>query len=558
MTPESPRVQPRSSRTEDATFASSSRMDEDNEDFEFDYTDAILQLAPTHDDGEGIEEQRHHRSTSSHARLTLFDAISLTIGLQVGSGIFSSPGVITAYTGSIGASLLIWVISGILALTGASSYAELASAIPLNGGPQAYLQYAFGPLMSYLYSFTAIIAMKASSAAIISTIFGEYTTRVILHLIGGQGREFHKLLPKDLPMFLVKALASSAIFVVFLVHAFHPMVGPRVQLSVTITKILLLGSIPTIAIVLAHQGKIPEASSQAFSSIPSLFSGSTSDISRYALALYSGLWAYDGWDQSTFVAGEMVNPSRDISRAISFSTLTVMALFLTTVISYFVVLPPDVVVRTNSVALDFGSSAFGSIGGILFAALVAFSCLGALNGHLYTYSRLTAAAGRDGFLPHAIGTMNTRFHTPLNALILTCCLATAFVVFGSGFASLVNFSGVCAWFWYGTTVTGLLVLRVNEPHLERPFRVWIVIPIVFVMIALFLLIMPVFSAPWEALAAFGFIAVGVLLYFLTQSEGRQAFLARFSQSQYSFEPIPTENDQPLHLQSDTPAAQDRN
>lgn len=396
--------------------------------------------------------------------------------------------------------------------------------------------------MSYLFSFTAITALKSSMAAIIANILGEYMTRVFIHALSEKENKYHKLAPADLPHIHVKLIACISILLVFLVQAFHPIVGPRVQLSVTVTKIVLLCTIPVVSIFVIISGNMPDASKRVFSSISGFFEGSSTDISKYALALYSGLWAFDGWDQCTFVTGEMRDGARTISSAVLLSTQAVLILFSTIVLSYFAVLPPMLVSRTNSVALDFGASAFGPMGGTFFAILVAFSCFGALNGHLYTYSHLAAAAGQQGFLPACIGSKHKRFGTPLNAHIFTSILTILFIVFGSGFASLINFSGVCAWFWYACTVTCVLVLRVKEPHLERPFRVWLISPMLFLLVALFLLTMPIFSAPWEALCAFLFILTGIPLYFITHLHSRHdiSTILFSSENGVPFERLPTD------------------
>lgn len=163
----------------------------------------------------------------------------------------------------------------------------------------------------------------------------------------------------------------------------------------------------------------------------------------------------------------------------------------------------------------------GTTGGIVFACLVAFSCFGALNGQFYTSARLVYAAGREGYLPSLFGQLNLRTKTPVAATLLQSVLVMLFVLFGSGFASLINFYGVCAWFFYFVTVLGLLYLRIKEPNLQRPYQTWISTPILFSAVALFLLFMPIFSAPFEALAAFAFIFAGVPMYYATQASGRE-------------------------------------
>lgn len=229
-------------------------------------------------------------------------------------------------------------------------------------------------------------------------------------------------------------------------------------------------AVPVLAIVTAARGKMPTESKQAFSSFGSLFEGSSTSPSSYALALYSGLWAYDGWDQSCYVAGEMKNVTRDLPRVIHSSMSLVITFFCLMVASYFLVLPPALVSGTNTVALDFGSAIFGTTGGIVFAGLVSFSCFGALNSQVYTSARLVYAAGKEGYLPAVFGRINSRTATPVTATVFQAVLILIFILFGSGFASLVSFYGVCSYTWYFLTVLGLVVLRFKEPNLHSTLR----------------------------------------------------------------------------------------
>ncbi|WFD33260.1 hypothetical protein MCUN1_000073 [Malassezia cuniculi] len=484
---------------------------------DFAFNDAILHLDPS--------QESDTAQGPPTGRLNVFDVLALTIGLQIGSGIFSSPGIVTTHTGSVGCSVLVWIASGLLAFTGASSFAELATAIPLNGGAQTYLQYALGPLWGFLYSWTAIVALKPSSGAIIATIFGEYVVRVCLYVIDGVDSEnsngFSTYGRDDLPVFAVKGTAFALVLLLFAIQVFSRKGSTSVQLAITVAKCIMLYSIPVIGIVHAATQGLPDDSKKALGSFAGLFKGSSTDPSRYALALYSGLWAYDGWDQCSFIAGEMRNAQRDVPRVIRTSAVFVTTSFVTTVVCYFLVLSPSQVAHTNTVALDFGAMSLGSVGAVVCAGFVAFSCLGALNGHAFTYSRLVCASGQEGFLPSVFGEHSVRFGTLVYASILSTVFILGFVLFGSGFAALVNFCGICTWFWYGMTALGLLVLRVKEPELERPYRTWIATPILFVAVSLFLLVMPIFAAPWEALAALVFIGAGIPIYVVTQPDARR-------------------------------------
>ncbi|KAK0560694.1 hypothetical protein OC861_006181 [Tilletia horrida] len=486
-------------------------------------------------------------------RVGLIDGIALTVGLQIGSGIFSSPGVVTLNAGSVGASFLVWILSGILAWTGASSFAELGAAIPLNGGAQAYLNYSFGPLSAYLFAWTAITALKPGSGAIIAIIFGEYVARIIFHVyvplrasdsksentsdpLGGVTTSFsanntsaaalakrapaHEQGLESVPDWAIKLIACGLVALLTLFNVISAKLGTRLQVATVVVKLLALVTIPIFAIVQVSRGRAPEASLHAYSSLGALFEGSATSASAYALACYTALWSFDGFDTVSYVAASFKNPSRDLPRAIHTSLSIVLVVFVAAVASYFAVLPPAQVKRTNTVALDFGSALFGNTGAILFASLVAFSCFGALNGSIYTSGRLVSAASAEGYLPSVFAVYSRRTDTPVAAILLQSGLTILFVLFGSGFASLVNFYAVCSWSFYCLTGLALLSLRVKEPNLERPYKTWLATPILFSTLALFLLFMPIFSAPLEALAAAGFIGAGVPMYFITQPKAR--------------------------------------
>ncbi|CAL1704464.1 unnamed protein product [Somion occarium] len=439
----------------------------------------------------------------------LVNGIALVVGLQIGSGIFSSPGVVIANTKSVGASLAVWVASGVLAWTGASSFAELGSSIPVNGGAQAYLQYSYGPLVSYLFAWTAISALKPGGNAVISLIFAEYLNRLFWHTTSSD------VSPNAIPQWAIKVTAVVAVLIVSIICVATPTLGTRAAVVFTTVKIVALLSITILGLVQLARGQASTSLTEP------LFMESSTSPSSYALALYSGLWAFDGWDQANYVGGEMKRPEKNIPRAIHTSMAIVMLLFLLANVSYFVVLDKNTVGLSNTVALDFGRALFGPIGGAVFAFMVAFSCFGALNGSFFTSARLIYVAGKEGYLPALFGSHNKTLKTPLNAMCLQAALTTAFIVLGGGFRSLINFAVVASWAFYFLTVLGLVILRFKEPLLERPYKTWIITPFIFCAVCLFLLCMPIIAAPLEALAVLGFVLVGIPVYYITQTaEGK--------------------------------------
>ncbi|TRM56224.1 amino acid permease-domain-containing protein [Schizophyllum amplum] len=464
----------------------------------FEFAENLLPLTASVSAPETLPGGDHHEKN-----IGLVNGIALIVGLQIGSGIFSSPGVVIANTNSVGASLAVWLASGVLAWTGASSFAELGSAIPQNGGAQAYLSYAYGPLMAYLFAWSAIIALKPGGNAVIALIFAEYLNRLFFHATRAQAD------PDAIPQWAIKLTALLAVVAVTLLSVATRQLGTRAAVVFTTVKVAALIAVTVIGIVQLARG----AASSAFSR--PLFEGASTSPAAYSLALYSGLWAFDGWDQANYVGGEIRDPARNIPRAIHSSMTVVILLFLLANVSYFVVLDAETVGRSNTVAMDFGRAVMGPAGGAIFAAMVAISCFGALNGSFFTSSRLVYAAGREGFLPALFGRMHSTRHTPVNAALLQAALTGLFIIVGGGFRSMVNFSVVASWAFYFLTVLGLVILRVKEPMLERPYKTFLITPLVFCAVALFLLCMPVFAAPLEAGAVLAFVLAGVPVYYLT-------------------------------------------
>lgn len=242
-------------------------------------------IAPSHESGAtGLGSG----SLEKHKTLTYLNGLSLIIGLIIGSGIFSSPGQVIARAGSPGASLLVWVIAGVLAWTGAASYAELGGAIPLNGGPQVYLSKIFSELFGFLFTWCAVLVLKPGSAAIIAIIFGEYFTRAIA---GGDA---------EVNPWINKSVALAGWFGVTFINCLSTKLGTKLGDMFMFLKFVALAGVTAIGIVVAVTGLSYEGEATKEWKEKNWFEGTSTDVSSWAVALYSGLWAFDGWDNVRF------------------------------------------------------------------------------------------------------------------------------------------------------------------------------------------------------------------------------------------------------------------
>ena len=217
-------------------------------------------------------------------------------------------------------------------------------------------------------------------------------------------------------------------------------------------------------------------------------------------------------------------------------------------VAYFLVLPLDTINSSNTVAVMFGAKVFGPVGSLILALIVSASCFGALNSTTFTSSRLVYVAGKEGYIPAFFGrigtgatspdqrvasslsTTRTRswfskklarlvgdednglFFTPIYALVLNAVLTSAYILVGE-FSTLLTFYGVAGYTFYFITVLGLIILRVREPNLERPYRAWITTPIIFCCVSLFLLSRAVFAQPFQTVTVITFVIAGVPVYF---------------------------------------------
>lgn len=220
----------------------------------------------------------------------------------------------------------------------------------------------------------------------------------------------------------------------------------------------------------------------------------------------------------------------------------VIICYLLANVSYFLVLPQATLNSTNTVAVMFGSKIFGPIGALIFALIVSASCFGALNSSTFTSSRLVYAAAKEGYVPTIISrvgvgsreprmaTTRSRswfskrlhsmigdeemglFFTPIYALVLNAVLTAIYVIVGE-FGELLTFYGVAGYSFYFLTVLGLIILRVKEPNLERPYKTWITTPIIFCCVSLFLLSRAVFAQPFKTLIVVTFVLSGIPVFF---------------------------------------------
>jgi len=402
------------------------------------------------------------------------DGASIIIGIIVGSGIFVSPKGVLQYSGSIGLSLIIWIVSGLLSLVGALCYAELGTMIPKSGGDYAYILDAFGPLPSFLYLWSALLVIMPTGNAITALTFANYV--------------LEPFYPEcEPPTDAVRIIAAMLICLLTAVNCQNVKMAAKVQEVFSITKVLAL-----VLIIIAGLIHMIGGNAQNLS-LETMMQDTTTSPGRIALSFYSGLFSYAGWNYLNFVTEELKEPNKNLPRAIYISLPMITIIYVLANVAYFAVLSPTELLSSSAVAVTFGNKLFGVMRWIM-PFFVACSTFGAVNGGIFASSRLFFVGARNGHMPKSMALINIKHLTPIPCLIILAVISLGLLTTSNVYI-LINFTSFVESLFITMSVGALLYLRWKKPDLPRPIKVNIFFPIVFFLICGFLVIMPVFEEP---------------------------------------------------------------
>ena len=238
------------------------------------------------------------------------------------------------------------------------------------------------------------------------------------------------------------------------------------------------------------------------------------DVGGLGVALIAIMWAYDGWADLTFIAGEVKDPGRVMPRALLTGVLAVVVVYLAVNAAYLYVLPLSQMAGSSLVAADAATRIFGAPGAAVVAALVMVSTFGALNGTLMTGPRIFYAMADDGLFFRPIAAVHPRFKTPYAAIVLTALLGIGYVSIRT-FEQLADSFVLGIWPFYILAVGAVFLLRRSHPDLPRPYRTagypWV--PIIFLLASLAMLMNALVERPGSTLIGFGVILLGIPVFY---------------------------------------------
>jgi len=421
-------------------------------------------------------------TTTYARRLGLFSGTMAVVGGIIGGGIFRTPAPVAERLGSPGLVLLAWVIGGIVALIGAFCWGELGQRRPRAGGGYVYLRETFGPLPAFLYGWTLVLVIATGAIAAVAVTFADYT----LALLG-------------LPHRFSVPLAVAAI--VFLAGINY--VGVRsaaiTQNIFTILKLAALAALIGAGIFLTT----PTASYR-------LLPPSNAEVGALGSALVPILFTYGGWQQTNFIAEEIVEPEKNLPRALVLGVVIVVAVYLLTNIAYLRVLGVDGLAASTAPAADTMRALLGPVGSKIIAAGIAVSTFGFLNLVILVTPRVLQAMAADGVFFARLAALHPVHRTPTLAIVALALCAVILTLSGT-FGQLVDYVTFGDWIFFGLTAAALFVYRKRDQSPTPGFRVpaYPATVMIFVLAAAFVVFSSIVSNPRNAAIGAGLIGLGI-------------------------------------------------
>ncbi len=442
--------------------------------------------------------------------LRLFDAVMLIVGNIIGIGIFVTTGEIAQTLSSPGGILLIWLLGGFLALAGALSCAELAASLPYSGGDYIYLKEAYGSFVGFLSGWSSFLVTFSGSIALLAVVFTAFMSFFLPVLSQDRILFSAEILSFPLQLSLGHFFSILVVFGLSAIHIIGVGMGTLVQNFLTILKIGALLGIIVLA-VLVGKGNVGHFS-------PFFDLDKIGNLSVFGFAFIPVIFTYAGWNAVIYVAGEVKQPEKNLPRALLWANLLVIFLYLAINVVYFYAVPVEKMQGAIRVSELATTALFGYQTSAWITAMITVSILGALNVTIMIGPRIYFAMAQDGLFFNGLTRVHPRFYTPSNAIIVQALWSSVLIVTGT-FNFLLNYVSVVIVVFSALTVGALLVLRIKQPGLKRPYKIWgyPLVPLLFVIANVGIAAAALQEKPLDALRGLGIVALGIPAYLFWQN-----------------------------------------
>jgi basic amino acid/polyamine antiporter, APA family len=414
----------------------------------------------------------------------------LVVGGIIGSGIFLNPSIVAQRVGSAGLTLSVWILGGVIAALGAQVYAELGCRRPFAGGGYVYLRDGYGRLVAFLYAWTLLLVIATGAIAAVAVTFANYATALL-----GLGTGAH------LP------LAVGAIVLLSAVNYLGVRPGAITQNVFTLLKLGALATLIVAGLAAALDGVHPTPTPGPGHSL----------VLAVGAALVPVLFAYGGWQQTNFVAQELIEPEKTLPRALILGVTIVVTVYLLANLAYLRVLGLNGLASSSAPAADSMELVLGPPGRTLIAAGIALSTFGFLNLVILVSPRVYQTMAKDGLFFPSLAQLHPRYRTPSGAILFQGTWAIILTLTGK-YGDLLDYVGFGDWIFFGATAATLFLFRARERAGREPsairFRMkWHPLgTAVFVLAAIYVVLGSVASNPANAVKGSLLILLGIPVF----------------------------------------------
>jgi APA family basic amino acid/polyamine antiporter len=438
--------------------------------------------------------------------LTARHAISIVVGIVIGTGIFLVPHEMKAATGSVSTVYAVWIIGGLLSLFGAMSYAEVAALRPRVGGEYAFIREAYGDLPAFLFTWTWVTIAKPASIATIAA--------GLMRILGSFSALSFLSQPAFAHLYWSQLAAIAVTWLITALNIVSTRESANVQTALTLLKILLIVGIAIVCFASLRHGSLHN--------LTTTYLGAHGGLTGFMTALIAALWAYDGWSDVSQLAGEIRDPQRSMPLALIGGVFIVAALYILIQTAIQYILPATTIALSDRPASDALRVVAGSAGAALVTIGMTVSICATLVGSSLSGARVPFAAARDHLFPRSLAAIHPRFQTPSASLILQAVLSSLLLLAIGKYQALFSLAIVSEWLFYALTASTVFVFRRREPNIARPYSVngYPVTPALFILAAFMIIVFSFVTEPRNSIAGAAVILLGVPLYWWMKSQQR--------------------------------------
>lgn len=438
-------------------------------------------------------------------QIGLTAAVAFAVGAVIGSGIFRKPGLMAAQLGSPALLILVWVVAGIMTLFGALSIAEISGMFHEAGGQYIYFNKCYNPFVGYLYGWAVFVVIQTGSIASIAYVFSDSLGYFFRFPRLGPAWEAATLRIPGLGAITpfkfigLKLCTIALILLLTLINYFGVRLGSAVQVMFTSLKVAVILAIVFLAFLFGHGSfaHFTQSSIQAGTPFSTVFIA-------FIVAMAGAFWAYDGWNNVTYLSGEIRDPQKNMPRTMFLSAIIFIAVYILVNLAYIYIIPvkdmgnrylaAEAGGQSYLVATDVAESFLGRWGGSLIAVAIMISTFGTVNGTIMMSARVYYAMAKEKLFFRKLADVHPRHHTPGPSLVVQGLWASALVLSGT-FDQLTDMLIFVSWIFYAAGAYGVIILRRKMPEAERPYKVWgyPAVPILFIGFALVYIVFTLYS-----------------------------------------------------------------